>query len=77
MKKLRVNWPAIIGISVALALVSCHNEKKMEDYKKQQVNNNTKRIEETYKEALESLYHLNTDEVIYPEDYQQGNGYSK
>lgn len=78
MKKLRVNWPAIIGISVALALVSCHNEKKAEDYRQQQVHNNTQRIEQALDEAMDKLLNTPVEQIVYPENVQvEEKGFSK
>ena len=78
MKKLRVNWPAIIGISVALALVACHNEHQQEETRKQMVNNNTQRIEQAMDEAMDKLLNTPLEEIVYPEGLQiEEKGFSK
>lgn len=61
MKNLKINWPAIIGITVALTLVSCHNEKKAEEYKKEQAWNNITSMEQNLNEAKQNIFDQEVD----------------
>ena len=53
-------------------------EKKAEDYRKQQVHNNTQRIEQALDEAMDKLLNTPVEQIVYPENVQvEEKGFSK
>ena len=80
VNKLRVNWPAIIAIAVALGIISYCNEKRVEEYNKQQVHLNVTKFEEAFEATKNQITQHELLPIYGTEEYsevEKQNGRSK
>lgn len=63
MRKLNVNWPGIIAVTMALTLVSCHNDKVKKEYEQE---HNKPKIESIKVEDMfQPAEKYQVDEIIF------------
>ncbi len=77
MKKLKVNWPLVVAVAVAVSLVSCHNTKVAEQHEENLIQINKVKFEETFNRADFTLPEVELEEIIIPEELEEEAGFSK
>ena len=67
VRNLTVYWVSVLGISVAVAIVSHMQAKSVENYNKARVHNNVKQAEDRLNEAIKRLENLDIQKLVSPE----------
>ena len=63
MKKLRINWPGIIAVTLAVTAVSCHNDKVKKEYEQEQSKPKIESIKA--EDMFQPAEKYQIDEIIY------------
>ncbi len=80
MKNLKVVWPTVIAIALAVGITSCHNNQLVENYEKRQFSESLPKFEDTFepsKYRIEEIKRLDLEESSYQEEQTDTTSFSK
>ena len=62
MKNLKVAWPTLLAIALAVSITSCHNNKLVEDYEKSKLTQSVPTFEQVFTPTEEEIPQIEVEE---------------
>lgn len=65
MKNLKVVWPTVLALALAVTITSCRNNKIVEDYEKTKLLHDVPTFEDIFEKADQEI-----EEIVIPEGFE-------